>query len=140
MNYVIISFLINLFFNQSVFALDYCEKLLLEKNSAASKCKNIADQKARTDCGLEIVEKSLQQCITIAKAEERNNCIVEQTKKLNSEWPPECIQKYKMELTKRVESKEKEKFGKSSYEANAERQKAFKENQLKVKKAEKQIP
>lgn len=130
-------------FGQNVFALDACDKYIQGKY-ANPKCNAMADEAAKRECYLALVEEPIHKCLSNSDAEARNKCIVSQLDSMANSMPKDCVAKYKNSIDSRLSSQEKSKFGgKSTIEINSERIKSAKELKEKANKKEKtakQVP
>jgi hypothetical protein len=133
MNKLSVFFILGILSCNTVFAID-CDKIALERIPALSSCLKLTSPAEKTTCGLKIIEAPLHACIKIADQKARNDCVVKETKTLKEGWPAECVALHQAEVGTRFEESEKAKHGKSSYENNDEKQRIFKEIQIKNEK------
>ena len=139
MKYLAILFFSAMVFGQNVFALDACDKYI-EGKYANPKCSAMANEAAKRECYMALVEEPIHKCLSSGEAEARNKCIVSQLDSVANSMPKECIAKYKSSIDSRLSSQEKSKYGgKSSLEINSERIKTAKELKEKAAKKEKTV-
>lgn len=126
---------------------DDCEKEIHQKVPSSIECKTkyntdkLADRPRRINCYLEIVEAGAHNCLKLNNPKERNDCIVEETIKINKTWSEVCVNYFRADYEHRLESKEKTKFGgKSSFEINTDKQKAAKAAKTKQVKKDPNAP
>ena len=124
------------FYFSNSFAVD-CDDIGVKKIPKMKTCVDIKDNSAKNECILSLLEQPLNTCLDIADSISRNKCIVAKTVELIAAWPVECVQLYRKDIISRIQKNEKAKYGKSTYEANEELKKKYKEKTVESPKLQK---